>query len=347
MTLAYALYFLVAFNCLRLLMTDVIFTGQMGAYVRGLMLAQAAGQAFILISLAFAFLMHAPLRFKRGIEWFLAGLCILSVGATLWQYDLSPELRMGLVGNVGMNASLILCLSPMLLAKTKPIWLKDILCLNILLAAYLTHEYTALLLCLAIPALWFVRVKGIPWKLLTWLTLALGVLVVTGEAKQLVLGHFTETVAPIMPHWEPRWRIAKVAWKTYWDAPSLFWGYGPGSASAILPYFQIKLGALSTIRGTETGVFTQVHNDWLQLLFELGWGGALLGCIFWGYVLKRAWSQPAVWISLMGFSLVGLFYFPLHEAADFRGTEIALTCLVWLAFKGQPSHARGQRSPYQ
>ncbi len=59
-------------------------------------------------------------------------------------------------------------------------------------------------------------------------------------------------------------------------------------------------------------IFLQMHNDWLQVLFE---GGAIgLAVLLWFYIelCYKAWSRPKLLATLFGIGAFMLTYHPLH-----------------------------------
>lgn len=135
------------------------------------------------------------------------------------------------------------------------------------------------------------------------------------------------------------WKVALNLWK---DAP--YMGYGPGSWGSIVeklfpsaPYlaalrnqgvipsdFQLKLAEHREI----FGIFLQVHNEFVQMLFENGVIGLLLSlvAIFFFYKKVLENSRDTITLScgamLTGIFVSGLSHFPLHLALN--GTLAAI-----------------------
>jgi len=82
------------------------------------------------------------------------------------------------------------------------------------------------------------------------------------------------------------------------------WGWGIGSFIHDFPLYQRHTSAL-TLR------FENAHNDFLQLVFELGLGG-LLAAIAVAVQLWRTAPSPA-WYASVVFLVEGCFGFPLYE----------------------------------
>ena len=92
----------------------------------------------------------------------------------------------------------------------------------------------------------------------------------------------------------------------WWDALSglTFFGQGLGSWISEFPRYQVHSNALN-IR------YENAHNDFLQIIFELGVGGAILLGIF----LYAFWRAPRTgpWYALLVALVVGCFSFPLYN----------------------------------
>jgi hypothetical protein len=93
------------------------------------------------------------------------------------------------------------------------------------------------------------------------------------------------------------------AWQDALHGLTIF-GRGLGSFIGEFPRWQLHSNPL-------VERFENAHNDILQLVFELGIGGAILVGLFL-VGLARASSSPA-WYALVVFAVEGLFGFPLYE----------------------------------
>lgn len=83
-----------------------------------------------------------------------------------------------------------------------------------------------------------------------------------------------------------------------------FWGHGLGSFLPDFPQYQVHTNALS-IR------FAQAHNDYLQLLFELGIGGVVAVAI----LVRQISASPRspAYYALIAFMMESCFDFPLYQ----------------------------------
>lgn len=97
-----------------------------------------------------------------------------------------------------------------------------------------------------------------------------------------------------------------------------FFGHGVGSFIANYPTFQHHSSPL-TIR------YENTHNDILQVLYELGIGGALLIAILAVRLVKV--NRGPEWYALVVFLIEGCFGFPLYEPAT---GAVAACCAGYL-----------------
>jgi len=91
-----------------------------------------------------------------------------------------------------------------------------------------------------------------------------------------------------------------------WTEGNMFVGQGIGSAPIWLPHIQ-------NLNNFDRGSwFVQMHNDWLQILFEFGVVGLLVtGCIYM-MLLYRSIPNRFTCASLMGYGVFMMGNFPLH-----------------------------------
>ncbi len=102
----------------------------------------------------------------------------------------------------------------------------------------------------------------------------------------------------------------------YWwrDHASWLFGTGTGTFQWIGP----------AIDGLEGKLFLQMHNDWLQVLFEGGVIGFALVFMAYVYLLVKANGRPKLFASLIGYGAFALTYHPLR----FPLSALLLCCLV-------------------
>jgi len=86
------------------------------------------------------------------------------------------------------------------------------------------------------------------------------------------------------------------------DNASYLFGTGTGSFLWIGPYIDEFKG----------NVFLQMHNDWLQVLFEGGFVGLGLAAASWFYLLYHSWSRPRLFLATVGLGVFALTYHPLR-----------------------------------
>lgn len=116
------------------------------------------------------------------------------------------------------------------------------------------------------------------------------------------------------------WRVAA----QYWDqhANSVY-GLGAGVTAVMMPYIQEQANWTPTI-------FWNLHNDWLQILFEQGALGLVSVALLFSFTLARAWNRPALAASVAGYGAAALGNFPLHMPVH----ALLGLFLVVVTFKG-------------
>jgi hypothetical protein len=108
----------------------------------------------------------------------------------------------------------------------------------------------------------------------------------------------------------------------WWEQDLVWFGAGLGTFQWLGP----------AIRDFENPVWTFLHSDWLQILFELGAVGLALALAFTWSLLRRCQS-PKDAALLAGVAALGLTYFPLH----YLPTQIFVACVVRHLLGGSPN----------
>lgn len=97
----------------------------------------------------------------------------------------------------------------------------------------------------------------------------------------------------------------------YWFKEAPLLGSGPGSFLLFGPQIQ---HAQNFMTGSW---FVFMHNDWLQILFELGAVGFVLWAVAFGYIcsasLKQGKRGAHLFSSLLGLAAMSFFNYPLHQ----------------------------------
>lgn len=99
----------------------------------------------------------------------------------------------------------------------------------------------------------------------------------------------------------------------FWDTIMQWWSnwVNPWYGSGIGSY--AWLGPLSQIREGQTNLLVWLHNDYLQLLYEGGIIGLILGLVLWiKYLLSAFKKDTWLFCTFAGLSVSMLTYYPFH-----------------------------------
>ena len=93
--------------------------------------------------------------------------------------------------------------------------------------------------------------------------------------------------------------------------PSHLMGSGNGTFWFLGPIIQQQMGIPK-----DQGFWTWLHNDWLQLLFEEGWTGLVLGLNMFGFALYRSWKdkKDAVFSAMVTYGFLSFGMYPTNLA---------------------------------
>lgn len=109
----------------------------------------------------------------------------------------------------------------------------------------------------------------------------------------------------------------------YWEFNVDHWlGSGLGTVISIIPTVQ----RMQHATGQQFEAWMWLHNDWMQLLFELGIIGMVLGLVTLGYLTIKAKSNTYLLASLLGFAGSALFDYPLRLPIH----AFSFFALMWL-----------------
>lgn len=132
-----------------------------------------------------------------------------------------------------------------------------------------------------------------------------------------------------------RWYLTQVALPHLLDAP--VFGLGPGALELHWPQWELELwtkrcgedaACVAAHADFEfNGLQRHLHDDWLELLIEVGLVGALSLAAFVFAVVRRSWSAatPFVGAALVSCLTRGVFDFPLHRPADWAVLGLVLS----------------------
>jgi hypothetical protein len=106
---------------------------------------------------------------------------------------------------------------------------------------------------------------------------------------------------------EPMWDLM---FKWWFEHANHFLGTGPGTFWIYGPAVQVI--ANGKVPDPNFQVFSWMHNDWLQILFENGSVGLATIVALYIYMLKRAWEIPCLFAMVVGYGFIALAQYPLH-----------------------------------
>ncbi|MDP3238034.1 MAG: hypothetical protein Q8N26_34905 [Myxococcales bacterium] len=161
------------------------------------------------------------------------------------------------------------------------------------------------------------------------LTLVVGAVLVLALVSVGVMGRSLQTSA------RGRWYLTQVALPNVVEAP--VFGLGPGALELHWPQWELELwtkrcGEVAACVAAHpdfefNGLQRHLHDDWLELLIEVGGIGALSMAFVLISALRRSWSatSPFVGAALVSFITRGFFDFPLHRPADWAVLALVLS----------------------
>jgi hypothetical protein len=109
-----------------------------------------------------------------------------------------------------------------------------------------------------------------------------------------------------------------VAWTRFFNwwvlNANYIFGTGVGTFQWIGPY----------IDGMKGEIFLQMHNDWLQILFEGGAVGLCLAVASYIYLLIKSWNRILLFCAVVGLGVFALTYHPFR----FFPSSLFIVCLI-------------------
>jgi O-antigen ligase len=277
--------------------------------------------AFVAVLLPVMLVLSLP---RGTLGYLLAAfgwLCYLDSGYVVVQWVWGADLahRGGLLGNASLNGSLIACCYPILIWAMP--WragiLPALLPVVAILASRSNVAWGALLAGMGTPIL--VHACRRSWDLVQGGMMSVALLGVGGY---LALGaKFADTNGRF-----PVWFASLSWWRKHanpWMGTGLgtYYVLGPSLQRAYLP--------------DQNGHLLWMHNDWLQILFELGWVGLALLVLMGVWAIARAVRNGRLWLasSLAAYAVVAAGNFPMHVPT----LALLGILLVVCAFRSSPS----------
>lgn len=96
--------------------------------------------------------------------------------------------------------------------------------------------------------------------------------------------------------------------KFFFEKANLWTGTGMGTFERLGPMIQH-----SSAEARRNGFFIWAHNDWLQILFEMGFIGLGLSALFLAKLSARSFPTPWKMATLASFAVAMLFQMPMHH----------------------------------
>lgn len=271
----------------------------------------------LLFTLSTLFIACRPDNYSRVMRATLRNIFFLSLGYTLLQYKEEAFARGAFMGNASMNGCLIACLFPFGWETTNCRYKRGILLAVTLLAISMTdasQPYGCLGIVLAVMAY-----RGGFLGVISLRVCALIVLLILGLGYSLqgmelfnTSGRFAEW--PVI--------ISGVRQRA-----NIFFGSGFGSSAHLISAIQmLHLQETKPLFGS---LYLWYHSDWLQMFMELGIIGFSFVCWTWWRIVHTARHDVALISSLLGFSVCGLFNYPMHLAPS----AVSIVLLIGLIIK--------------
>lgn len=250
-----------------------------------------------------------------------ATFCISTIGMVFYSLFFEPNWCRainscgGSLSNPSMNSSLLVVTLPFLLALTRG-WVRWLCLILAVAAVFISKGSIGVGLLAAMACLYALRFGY--WKLLY-----LGALSIA--AGRLIYG-------PVMFNSGNRWDTwVFLMGKWFQNAKNYPFGMGYGT-------FGVFSANLQLAEGHDTNWWIRMHNDWLELLFTLGFVGLALSVLVYLTALLRFFARKEYTetISMCLFGLMMGMNYPLHDPiASLFGGFIVLAGLLISQSKGK------------
>lgn len=277
---------------------------------------QNVGYAIICCLLSLIVFIKVPTSLTEPIKKAMALIFAITLIKTLSQVNASGHYNAGYYraafsGNSSMNGCLMACLLPYFLSVFARPWMK-ILAWGLTLVGILMTESSVPIGVFA--AVTFVLIVKSRKSFFVSVALIASIAIISYFSIPDLLnssGRFTAW-GQIMEGWS----------KDY----SHFFGSGLGTGFSLFKTIQAK----HYIPGIEFEAYMWLHNDWLQLIFELGYIGFSAAFTFYLELVKRSWNNRALLSSLIGFGAAGMLNYPMR--LPIHAVTLLFTC--WLILQG-------------
>lgn len=283
-------------------------------------LAKTASYGFVSVVMAVFALATLPKHITRAVRESFVIIATIGSLATIFHITSSVNERGSFSGNPSMHGGLLACLIPFAWLIKNIKW--RLAFIGAVVAAILLVQASIPLGVLSVTAISLLLAKyGINKK---QIYISLGGL--------LFLGMVGDSMMPdSFLNSSGRWQNWIHIMKWWWDNSNHWLGTGFGTSLVLLPYAQTQM---NWVNGD---FYLWMHNDWLQILFELGFVGLLFTLMAWFTLARKSFRSPHLFASFMGFSALACFNYPLR--LPIHVTCLTLLCWLILNQKGE-SHGK-------
>jgi len=274
-------------------------------------------QAFILI-------VFWACSWTRGdLKWIARtfGLvCLIDSLYVLYQYDLPPHLRGGLLDYPGMNGCFIAMTWPLLWKCAKEFklsaWRGWIVWGGLMvipvLAVFMSNGSMPIGVLAAVIVTYVVRKYGTNWK---WLLGMVGVVGAIGGLGLLLFGEMFFHSAERFTIYQKSYDWIHSGFGFKMKVFSEWFGVGNGTYITFGPVINAEPGAFGKI-GTLRGLITWAHSDFFQTYWEMGKTGVIIYGILFVGAAWNFWKRNQIFhlCCLAGWLACALFDYPVHLA---------------------------------
>lgn len=266
----------------------------------------AQGLSILLLSSLSIFLL--PVKYFKYLARSIPWLCFISSTMTVWLWifekntGLNPR---GIMGNSSMDPSLIGVLFPSLFYLTHDKLKSNISMVLIgfflaIISIFVSRSSNGL--GAFTINIFFLLFLGYDKKIIKWVFSIFSSILIFGMA---CLTFHREILHDSNRFWAYQWALkwwAKYENPFFGSGLSTFWGFGPLA--------QLSLGK----NNTTTEIFTFLHSDWLQILFETGIIGLILSILVFFFLIKKQLKKNRYWLaaSLISYAGIMVFNMPLR-----------------------------------
>lgn len=262
--------------------------------VMGQMLTALAAASFMWVfCLTFPFLLLEKKHFYY-VTWIFVIFGILDSIAIIFKLGVDQFKNSGFLLNPAQDGTFIACLLPFAYYTNKRVkWPIMALFITAIIMSEASTPLVGLGIFLAC-ALWFSKYRKF-LLLGPAAVFGLGVLLQGYHQVTSSSGRLNYIWPLVMKFWAERVNILTGS------GPGSFYVYGPGIELAHHGF---------NYRGA---VYIWLHNEWLQILFELGIIGLLLTLLFFALSLKKAYNKPHLFSLLLIYGVTAAFQMPMRQ----------------------------------